>query len=92
MKKNEIIRLTITNYSNDGSGVGRYEGMAVFVPFTAIGDEIDARIVKVKKTYAYGIIDSILTASPARIDVDCPHYGRCGGCIASSASGRSVRA
>ena len=80
MKKNEIVRISITNYSNDGSGVGRYDGIAVFVPFTAVGDEIMAKIVKVQKNYAYAIIDSIIIPSPARIDVDCPCFGKCGGC------------
>ncbi|MBO5955402.1 MAG: TRAM domain-containing protein, partial [Clostridia bacterium] len=54
MKKNDIIRLSVTDVTGEGSGVGRYEGMAIFVPFTAAGDVIDCRIVKVLKSYAYG--------------------------------------
>ena len=39
MKKNDIIRLTITDMTSDGSGVGKYEdGTVVFVPDTAVGD------------------------------------------------------
>lgn len=80
MKKNEIIKLKIEGITNEGNGVGRHEGMAVFVPFTAIGDEINCRIVKLKKTYAYGIIDSIITPSKDRIEPDCCTYKKCGGC------------
>lgn len=80
MKKNEIIKLKIEGITNEGNGVGRHEGMAVFVPFTAIGDEINCRIVKMKKTYAYGIIDSIITPSKDRIEPDCCTYKKCGGC------------
>ncbi len=80
MRKNDIIKLKIYSITNEGSGVGRYEGMAVFVPFTAIGDEIDCRIVKLKKTYAYGIVDRILTPSKDRISVECSTYKKCGGC------------
>ena len=47
LAKNQIIPLSITALSSDGSGVGRWDGMPVFVPFTAVGDEVDARIVKV---------------------------------------------
>ena len=32
MKKNDIIELEITDITHEGSGVGRYEGMAIFVP------------------------------------------------------------
>lgn len=80
LKKNEIIRLTVTGISSDGNGVGRYDGQAVFVPYTAVGDELDVRIVKVLRTYAYGIIDQLIKPSGDRIDADCPHFGKCGGC------------
>lgn len=80
MKKNEIIKLKIEGITNEGNGVGRHEGMAVFVPFTGVGDEINCRIVKLKKTYAYGIIDSIITPSKDRIEPDCCTYKKCGGC------------
>ena len=32
MKKNEIIRLEITDVTAEGNGVGHFDGMAVFVP------------------------------------------------------------
>ena len=57
MKKNDIVELLIDAMSSEGSGIGRYEGMAVFVPLTAIGDKIKERIVKVKSNYAYGIVE-----------------------------------
>ena len=37
LKKNEIIRLEISGMTNEGNGVGKHEGIAVFVPFTVIG-------------------------------------------------------
>lgn len=80
LRKNELIKLKIDGITNEGNGVGRYEGMAVFVPFTAIGDEISCKIVKLKKTFAYGIIDKIITPSKDRIEPDCCTYKKCGGC------------
>lgn len=80
MEKNDVIELKITGLTNEGSGVGRYEGMAVFVPVTAVGDVILCRIVKVLKSYAYGRVEELLTPSPDRIKNDCPSYGKCGGC------------
>ena len=60
MKKNDEIILNILDYTAEGSGVGRYEGMAVFVPLTAVGDTVRVKILKVKKTYAYGKVLEIL--------------------------------
>ncbi len=80
MIKNQIITLEITALTNEGSGVGRYEGMAVFVPFTAAGDVISCRIVKALKNYAYGKIERIITPSPDRVPNTCTAFGKCGGC------------
>ena len=66
LKKNEIIRLEISGMTNEGNGVGKHEGIAVFVPFTVIGDVIECRIVKVCKTYCYGIIENIVSGSVER--------------------------
>lgn len=82
MKKNDIVKLKITSATAEGSGVGKTEdNIVVFVPMTAIGDEIEARILKVKKTYAFGKIEKIITPSAARISPDCPNFSKCGGCV-----------
>ena len=79
-KKNDIIPLTIESITNEGSGIGHTDGIAVFVPMTAAGDELRVRIVKVQKSYCYGIIEEVITPSPDRVPVDCPSYKSCGGC------------
>ena len=81
MIKNETVKLEITDMTAEGAGVGKYEGMAVFVPSAAVGDILYAKIVKVKSSYAYGIIDKIITPSPDRISTDCIYAKRCGGCV-----------
>lgn len=89
LRKNEIIPLTITGVTAEGSGVGRAApedggpGLAVFVPFTAVGDVIDCRIVKLQKTFAYGRVERLVTPSADRDETraaSCPVFGRCGGC------------
>jgi len=81
MKKNEIVEILIEAMSHEGSGIGRVDGMAIFVPLTAVGDKIKSRIVKVKSSYAYGIVEEFLSESPDRIIPDCPVFRRCGGCV-----------
>lgn len=80
LNKNEVITLEITGMTNEGNGVGRYNGIAVFVPLTAVGDIIECKIVKVRKSFCYGIIDRIIAPSSRRIDPDCGVFSQCGGC------------
>ncbi len=81
MNKNDIVELEITALTNEGNGVGRYKGIAVFVPLTAVGDIVSCKIVKVMRSYAYGIIDEIIKPSSDRIEPDCQAYTKCGGCV-----------
>lgn len=81
MKKNDEIILSITDYTADGSGVGKYEGMAVFVPQTAVGDTAKVKILKVKKSYAYGKLTELVDKSNCRTENDCSAFSRCGGCV-----------
>ena len=81
IKKNDEIELYIEDVNSFGSGVGKYNGMAVFVPLTAVGDRIICRIVKVQKSYAYGIISKVIGYSEVREDRGCGIYSKCGGCV-----------
>lgn len=80
LSKNEIVHLEIIGMTNEGNGVGRYDGIAVFVPMTAVGDVIDCRIVKVHKNFCYGIIEKLIISSDKRIEDNCSAYVKCGGC------------
>lgn len=81
MKKNDEIILQIIDVTNEGSGIGKHEGMAVFVPLTAIGDVARVKILKVKKSYAYGKVIEIISPSKDRITPDCEVFNKCGGCV-----------
>ncbi len=87
LAKNQLVELTVTGVTGEGSGVARYvdadtpaTGFVVFIPYTAVGDVILCRIVKVQKTHAFGRVEELITPSPDRCAVDCGVYGRCGGC------------
>lgn len=56
------------------------KGIAVFVKDTIVGDLTRVRIVKVKKQYAYGRLEEIITPSPYRVMPLCPKARSCGGC------------
>ena len=81
MTKNDIFETEITGMTADGSGVCRVDGMAVFVPMTAVGDRLRVRIVKVLNRYAFGIVEELLTPGEGRCEPDCPVFRQCGGCV-----------
>lgn len=80
MKKNDIIELEIESLTNEGCGIGRHEGMVVFVPMSAVGDQLQVKLLKVNKSHSYGKIEEIIFPSADRIESDCPVFGKCGGC------------
>ena len=81
MRKNDIINLNIDAMSSEGSGIGRYDSVAVFVPNSAVGDSITAKVLKVKSNCAFAKIEEIITPSPDRIKPDCDVFLKCGGCV-----------
>ena len=78
--KNSIYETEITGYTAESAGVCRVNGQVVFVPGAIRGELCKIKILKVGKNAAYGKIEEVLKASPHRITVDCPVYGKCGGC------------
>lgn len=80
MKKDDMVQLTIEDISAEGFGIGRAEDMVLFVKDTIPGDEIEAKVMKLKKTYGYARLMKLLTPSPFRVPAVCPVARQCGGC------------
>ena len=53
-QKNQIFDLTIDNYSSEGDGIARLDGMAVFVKCALRGERCRVKLLKVGKTAAWG--------------------------------------
>lgn len=80
VKKNDSITIAIESYTAEGAGVGRYQGLAVFVPGTICGETVCVQIIKVAARYAVGKCVEILQPSVHRVEPPCPVYRQCGGC------------
>jgi 23S rRNA m(5)U-1939 methyltransferase (EC 2.1.1.-) len=78
--KNQVFEIEITGQTHEGLGVGRVDGMAVFVQGAIAGEKVVAKIIKVMKNYAVARIESFMERSPDRAEPFCPVYKRCGGC------------
>ncbi len=81
MNKNDRVIIDITDISSEGFGVGKADGFILFVPQTAVGDRAEVLVVKVKKSYGFGKLISLVTKSDKRTDTDCSAFSQCGGCV-----------
>ena len=79
-KKNDLVVLEITDLTEEGQGVGKCDGLVFFVKGTVMGDVVEAKILKVKKNYAYAKVEKLRQASPYRVTPLCPVAVKCGGC------------
>ncbi len=68
LSKNDDIELVIDSVTSMGSGVGRYNNIAVFVAGAVPGDRLIAHIIKTTKNYAVGIIGEIISAGESKIE------------------------
>jgi 23S rRNA (uracil1939-C5)-methyltransferase len=74
------VTLAIDRMAYGGRGVGRVDGYVVFVPDTAPGDRVRARLWRIKPAYAEADLIRVESPSAARVPPPCPHFGTCGGC------------
>jgi len=78
----QFIEFKVDTMAHGGEGIGRYDGRAIFVPYTIPGETVRAEITKDHGRYARARLLDILEPSPARIEPQCPYFGpeKCGGC------------
>ena len=79
-KKNTVVTVDITDMGQDGEGIGKVEGYTLFVKDAVIGDRVQVKMMKAKKSYGYARLLEILIPSPDRVDPRCPCARQCGGC------------
>lgn len=94
-KKGDIVELQIEKYAFEGKGItkvsknellglneedGNGKNYVVFVHGTYPGDFVNARLTKIKKSYAEAVVVKIISPSEDRITAKCKYFGICGGC------------
>ncbi|MHA7002702.1 23S rRNA (uracil(1939)-C(5))-methyltransferase RlmD [Aeromonas schubertii] len=75
----EQCRIQILELTDKGDGVGRAEGIPVYVEGALPGEEVEIALTLVKPNYMHGRLEQVVTASPDRVPDFCPHT-ECGGC------------
>ncbi len=70
----------IDDLANDGRGLARLEGKAVFIHGGLPGEQVTFRYTARHSKYDEGRVESITEPSPQRVEPHCAHFDLCGGC------------
>src|SRR5437016_12182502 len=88
----DLVELEIERVGARGDGIAEYDGEPVFLPFTAPGDRVRARLGVRRGGGREGRVVEWLTAGPGRSEPPCRHFGECGGCALARLDGAAYRA
>ena len=95
IKKGDVAEFQIEKYAFEGKGIakvsknellglneenGNEKNYVVFVIGSYPGDIVNARLLKIKNSYAEALVIEILTPSSERVIAKCKFFGTCGGC------------
>ncbi len=77
----------IVDLASNARGIGRVEGKTVFVADALPGERVLYRPTRRKRGYDEAALETLFSASPARVTPRCAHFGICGGCALQHAGG-----
>jgi len=81
MQREALVELSVERIGAHGDGIARHEGEPVFLPFTAPGDLVLARLGARRGGGHEGRVVERLAAGASRTDPPCSHFAVCGGCM-----------
>ncbi len=81
IKPGQKLLLDIQDLAHEGQGVGKIDGLVIFVEGALKGETVLAEIHKVAKKYAIAKTLSVVKRSPDRIEPECANALLCGGCM-----------
>lgn len=93
IEEGQKVKVAVEKLSLGGDGIARHggqaraDGLVLFIPYSAPGDELEVQVTVKKKTFGRAKILQILKECPARVVPPCPLYfspsvraPSCGGC------------
>ncbi len=72
--------IDIDSLEQEGRGVGRWQGKAIFVDGALPGERVEFSPYRRKPAYEFAKPAKLLRESAQRVQPRCPHFGMCGGC------------
>lgn len=78
--KNDLFQLKIEDMSDTGEGIGKVDGFTWFIKDAVIGDVVEAKVMKTKKSYGFARLMRVVEPSAHRVEPRCAVARQCGGC------------
>ena len=78
--ENPIGTARIESLDQEGRGVAHVEGKAIFIRGALPNEVVTYQSTRIKSSYEFAEVKSVLKASNLRVTPKCPHFGMCGGC------------
>lgn len=72
--------LTVESLDQEGRGVARRDGKAIFIEGALPGETVTCTITRRKPSYETATLDSVVAGGASRVVPRCAHFGVCGGC------------
>jgi 23S rRNA (uracil1939-C5)-methyltransferase len=89
MKRDDVIMskvVRIERMNHSGEGIGKLEGVTIFVPKTIIGDVVEVEKIVDYKNYKRATVGKYIERGNDYICSKCKYYNQCGGCHISNLS------
>lgn len=80
VQNSPLVEAEITALTLEGKGVARVDGKTVFIDGALPEEKVAFRYTSYKANYDEGRVETVLTASPHRVEPQCQHFAICGGC------------
>ena len=80
VQNSPLVEAEITALTLEGKGVARVNGKTVFIEGALPEEKVAFRYTSYKANYDEGRVETVLTASPNRVEPKCQHFAICGGC------------
>ncbi len=80
LRKGQILEFDIGALAFGGAGIGKHEGLTIFVEKTMPGDRIKASLTKIKNNFCEADLVEIVKPAEDRVKPRCQYFGICGGC------------
>lgn len=80
MQSSSTPALRIESLDQEGRGVARLDGKAIFIEGALPGELVECRIQRDKSSYAFATLSRLIEASSQRVTPACEYFNQCGGC------------
>ncbi|WP_321405023.1 23S rRNA (uracil(1939)-C(5))-methyltransferase RlmD [Maridesulfovibrio sp.] len=81
IRKGDIVETRIESLAFGGRGIGRFEGLTLFVEGVVPGQTVRCEITKLKKRFGEARRTEIIDHAENEQTPACEYFGSCGGCL-----------